>query len=119
MTTDCSHGGYAPRPGCVCRACEAARQESGDNQFPRLLASDGRYVYDFRCPACNACGELVIGKPQAGSMQCPEKCGAIFVHWQPPFKGSPTLRCLNTAQAKFLIDSVLAHGWRGGKGYRW
>lgn len=113
----CSHGGYAPRLGCLCYECERMRREPGDdNQFAITLKGD-RYRFNFHCPACNACGEM--GVPMGmKQVQCGEQCGALFVLWRPPFRGSPALRCINLAAARQAIGAKLVHGWRA-KGFKW
>lgn len=64
-----------------------------------------RWIYDFRCPACNACGELSVPS-KLHDVWCPEhidgenrSCQARFVHFRLPNKEMPALRCLNEAQA--------------------
>lgn len=77
------------------------------------LQADGelRWIYDFRCPACGACGEFSV-PTRLHDVRCPEhiegeprSCQARFVHFQFPNRDMPALRCVNVGEARLFVDT--------------
>lgn len=51
--------------------------------LPYIEFRDGRNVFALLCPVCGADGELGVKPNQARLIECPNKCGALFMQRRP------------------------------------
>jgi len=58
-----------------------------------VKSEDGMNEYHFICEGCKCEGILKVSADQQ-AIHCPENCGAMYIQWNNPLKGTPDLQCV-------------------------
>lgn len=80
-------------PHLACQHCDAAIPMSDETTW--IETSDGSHTFYFVCEGCGCEGAMGVPTDRINPrIYCPEDCGAVYILWNNPLKGTPDLKCV-------------------------